>query len=33
MKDDKIVDFDIQEALKMHKGLDMELYRVMQEIV
>ena len=23
----------IQEALKMHKGLDMELYRVMQEIV
>ena len=33
MKDGKITDFDIQEALKMHKGLDMELYRVMQEIV
>ncbi len=33
MKDGKITDFDIQEALKMHKGLDMELYRVMKEIV
>ena len=33
MKDGKIVDYDIQEALRMHKGLDMELFRVMQEIV
>jgi len=33
MKDGKIVDYDIQEALKMTKGLDMNLYRVMQEII
>lgn len=32
MKDNKIVDYDIQEALHMQKGLDMELYHVMCEI-
>ena len=33
MKDNKIVDYDIQEALQMKKGLDMNLYRVMEEII
>lgn len=32
MQGGKIVDFDIQEALQMKKGLDMDLYHVMEEI-
>ena len=32
MRDNKIVDFDIQEALSMKKPFDMELYRIAQEI-
>ena len=32
MQGAKIVDFDIQEALQMKKGLDMDLYHVMEEI-
>lgn len=32
MKDDEIVDFDIQEALRMKKPFEMDLYRVADEI-
>ena len=32
MQDSKIVDFDIQEALKMKKPFEMELYNIAQEI-
>lgn len=28
----KVVDFDIEEALSMHKGIDMDLYRVANDI-
>jgi 6-phosphofructokinase 1 len=32
MRNDKIVDYDIQEALSKKKGLDMHLYNIMEEI-
>lgn len=31
LKNNKIVDFDIQEALQMHKGLDMDLYHTLMD--
>ncbi len=32
MRDNKIVDYDIQEALKMKKSLDLNLYNILNEI-